>query len=56
MAVLCSTHERDREVYTEFWLENLKGRDHSELLVLDGRIILERISDLGCRLDSCDSE
>jgi hypothetical protein len=24
-----------------FWLENLKGRDHSENLDVDGRIILE---------------
>jgi hypothetical protein len=24
-------------------LENLKGRDHSEVLLIDGRIILERI-------------
>jgi len=28
---------------TVFWLENLKGRDHSEDLDIDGRIILERI-------------
>jgi len=28
------------EVYTRFWLENLKGRDHLEDLGVDGRIIL----------------
>jgi hypothetical protein len=27
---------------TQFWLENLKGRDHLGDLGLDGRIILER--------------
>jgi hypothetical protein len=26
---------------TKFWSENLKGRDHSEDLRVDGRIILE---------------
>jgi hypothetical protein len=26
-----------------FWLESLKGRDHSEDLGVDGRIILKRI-------------
>jgi hypothetical protein len=25
----------------KFWLENLKGRDHSEDMEIDGRIILE---------------
>jgi hypothetical protein len=27
-------------VHTIFWLENLKGRDHSEDIGVDGRIIL----------------
>jgi hypothetical protein len=27
----------------KFWSENLKGRDHSKDLVVDGRIILEWI-------------
>jgi hypothetical protein len=27
----------------KFWLESLKGRDHSEDLGIDGRIILSRI-------------
>jgi hypothetical protein len=31
------------EMVTVFWLENLKGRDHSEDLDVDGRIILEWI-------------
>jgi hypothetical protein len=33
------------EMHTKFWLENLKGRDHSEDLATDGRIILTMISD-----------
>jgi hypothetical protein len=36
----CNTHGRD-EMYTKFWLENLKERDHSEDLGADGKIILE---------------
>jgi hypothetical protein len=44
---------------TKFWSENLKGRDHSEDLGIDGKIILEWI--LGkqgkeCGLDTSDSE
>jgi hypothetical protein len=34
----CSTHGRD-EMYTELQSENLKGRNHSQDLGLDGRII-----------------
>jgi hypothetical protein len=30
-------------MYTKFWLENLKGRDHVVDLGVDGRIILESI-------------
>jgi hypothetical protein len=30
-------------MYTIFWLESLKERDRSEDLVVDGRMILERI-------------
>jgi hypothetical protein len=26
-----------------FWLESLKGRDHSEFLEVDGRVIIKRI-------------
>jgi len=29
------------EIHTKFWSENLKGRDHSEDLAVDGKIILE---------------
>jgi len=39
----CSTHGIG-EINTKFWSENLKGRDHSEDLAVDGRIILECIS------------
>jgi hypothetical protein len=31
------------KVHTLFWLENLKGRDHSKDLVVDGKVILELI-------------
>jgi len=30
-------------MHTKFWLENLKGRDHSEDLDVDGRVILQWI-------------
>jgi hypothetical protein len=30
-------------MHTKFWLENLKGGDHLEVLSVDGRIILEWI-------------
>jgi len=30
-----STHSRMRNAHTLFWLENLKGRDHSKDLGLD---------------------
>jgi hypothetical protein len=30
-----------KDAYTIFWSENLKGRDHSEDLGVDGRIIFE---------------
>jgi hypothetical protein len=29
------------EMYTKFWSENLKGRNHSEDLGVDGRTILQ---------------
>jgi hypothetical protein len=32
-----------REIRTIFWLENLKGRHHSEDLAVDGKTILEWI-------------
>jgi hypothetical protein len=31
------------EMHTKFWLENFKGRDHSEDLSVDGKIILDWI-------------
>jgi hypothetical protein len=39
----CSTHGRHENCIEFFWLENLKGRDHSEDLAIGGRIILEWI-------------
>jgi hypothetical protein len=42
MGGACNTHGK-REMLTLFWLENLKGRDQSEELDVDGKIILEWI-------------
>jgi hypothetical protein len=39
----CSTHWRDEKSVQKFWSENLKVRDQSEDLHVDGRIILEWI-------------
>jgi hypothetical protein len=36
----CSTDGRD-EMHRKFWTEDLKGRDHSEYLDVDGRITFE---------------
>jgi hypothetical protein len=30
-------------MHTKIWLENLKGRNHSQDLGVDGKVILERI-------------
>jgi hypothetical protein len=38
-------------MHRKFWLGNLKGRDHSEDLGVDGRVILELI--LGKRSGRC---
>jgi hypothetical protein len=37
----CSTHGGDYVVHTTLWLESLKGRDHSEDLDGNERIILK---------------
>jgi hypothetical protein len=42
MGGMYSTHGKDKKMHTVFWLEDLKGRDHSEDLGVDGRI-LQRI-------------
>jgi hypothetical protein len=42
MGAACSTHGID-EKCTKLWSEDLKGRDHSEDLGVDRKIILERI-------------
>jgi hypothetical protein len=47
----CSTNKIDEKVHTEFWLENLMGRNHTEDLGEDGEIILEII--LGNRVGRC---
>jgi hypothetical protein len=36
-------------MYTQFRSEDLKGKDHSEDLDADGRIILQRILNIGCK-------
>jgi len=36
-----STHGRDENCMQIFWLGNPNGRDHTENLGLDGKIILE---------------
>jgi len=41
MGEACSLHGRDQKCIRNFWSENLKGRDHSEDLGVDGRITLE---------------
>jgi len=36
-------------MHTKFWSEDLKGRDHSEDLGVDGKLILVRIlGEIGC--------
>jgi len=41
MGRTCSIHGRDEKWCTKFWLENLRGRDHSGDLGTDGNMILE---------------
>jgi hypothetical protein len=41
--ILGSSNQGGSDMITIFWLEKLKGRDHSEDLGVDGRIILEWI-------------
>jgi hypothetical protein len=43
MGGTCSTHERGKKKHIKFWLKNLKGRDHSDDLGVDGKILLEWI-------------
>jgi hypothetical protein len=45
MGGACSTHRRDENCIQNFLSGNLKGRDHSEDLGVDERIILEWIID-----------
>jgi hypothetical protein len=39
----CSTHDSDETCVQNFGRKNLKGRDHTENLGIDGRLILKRI-------------
>jgi len=39
MSGACSTHGRDEKCIQYFWSENLKRRDHSEDLGVDGNIL-----------------
>jgi hypothetical protein len=43
MGRICSMHKSEREEHIKFWLRNPKGRDHTENLGIDGRIISECI-------------
>jgi hypothetical protein len=43
MGWACSTHCRAGEVHTKFLSENLKERDHSEDLGIEGNTVLEWI-------------
>jgi hypothetical protein len=40
MGSTCSMHRQ--EMHTKIWSENLKGRDHSDDIGVDGTIILEQ--------------
>jgi len=51
MGGACSTHVTEVICMQLLWLENLKGRNLSEDLVVDGRIILEWL--LGKELGRC---
>jgi len=44
----CNIHERDEKCIQNFWLEILKGRDHSEVLGIDEKIILDWILGKEC--------
>jgi len=50
MGGACGTHRRG-EMHTKFRSESLKGRDHSQDLGIDGKVILEWI--LGERVGRC---
>jgi len=43
MGEVCGTYGRDYESVQKSWPENLKGRQHSKYLDVDGIIILEWI-------------
>jgi hypothetical protein len=39
MSGACGTHGRDDKCVRNFWLGNMKGRDHLEHLALDGNMM-----------------
>jgi hypothetical protein len=41
MGGACSTHEADEKYITKFWLECLKGIDHSQDLGVDVKLLLK---------------
>jgi hypothetical protein len=42
MGRVCSRNGRDENAY-KIWVGNLKGKDHSEELGVDGKIVIEWI-------------
>jgi hypothetical protein len=50
--------KRGRKMHKTFWLETVKGKDHSEDKAIDKRIILKWILGekvRGCGMESCSS-
>jgi hypothetical protein len=43
MGRACSMHRRDEKIHTQFWSENLKGRDCLEDIDVDVEIVYEGV-------------